>query len=53
MSFAVTADGGRFEWKGGGDNWTAIGLFAQPRNLLSNFRPRLCRVLQQSSPAAT
>ena len=37
MSFAVTADGGRFEWKGGGNNWieTAIGLFAQPRNLLS------------------
>src|ERR1700716_3961798 len=37
MSFAVTADGGRFEWKGGGSNWreTAEGLFAQPRNLLS------------------
>jgi predicted NAD/FAD-binding protein len=37
MSFAVTADGGRFEWKGGGENWwqTAAGLFAQPRNLLS------------------
>ena len=37
MSFAVTADSGRFEWKGGGDNWRqlAVGLFAQPRNLLS------------------
>jgi predicted NAD/FAD-binding protein len=37
MSFAVTADGGRFEWKGGGENWwqTVAGLFAQPRNLLS------------------
>jgi uncharacterized protein len=37
MSFSVTADGGRFEWKGGGDNWfeTAKGLFAQRRNLLS------------------
>lgn len=37
MSFAVTADAGRFEWKGGGDNWieTAFGLFAQPRNLFS------------------
>ncbi len=37
MSFAVTADAGRFEWKGGGANWgeTAVGLFAQPRNLLS------------------
>ena len=37
MSFAVTADTGRFEWKGGGHNWleTAMGLFAQRRNLLS------------------
>jgi len=37
MSFAVTADGGAFEWKGGGDNWieTAMGLFAQPTNLFS------------------
>lgn len=37
MSFAVTADTGRFEWKGGGTTWleTACGLFAQPRNLLS------------------
>ena len=37
MSFAVTADSGRFEWKGGGDNWgqTMAGLFAQPRNLFS------------------
>jgi len=37
MSFAVTADTGRFEWKGGGNNWfeTARGLFAQPSNLLS------------------
>lgn len=37
MSFAVTADAGRFEWKGGGNTWldTAKGLFAQPSNLLS------------------
>jgi len=37
MSFAVTADAGRFEWKGGGNGWreTARGLFAQPKNLLS------------------
>ena len=37
MSFAVTADTGRFEWKGGGNNWleSAMGLFAQPSNLLS------------------
>jgi uncharacterized protein len=38
MSFAVTADQGRFEWKGGGRTWldTARGLFAQPANLLSS-----------------
>ncbi len=37
MSFAVTTDSGRFEWKGGGNSWwqTAAGLFAQPRNLFS------------------
>ena len=37
MSFSVSADGGRFEWKGGGNNWwqTTAGLFAQPRNLIS------------------
>jgi predicted NAD/FAD-binding protein len=37
MTFAVTADAGRFEWKGGGNTWgdTAKGLFAQPQNLLS------------------
>src|ERR1700728_675621 len=37
MSFAVTADQGRFEWKGGGENWleTAQGLFAHRRNILS------------------
>jgi hypothetical protein len=45
MSFAVTADAGRFEWKGGGDNWwkTAAGLFAQPRNLLSLSYLRMLR----------
>src|SRR6202171_623343 len=45
MSFAVTADGGRFEWKGCGDNWreTAKGLFAQPRNLLSLSYLRMLR----------
>lgn len=38
MSFAVTADAGRFEWKGGGSTWweTTVGLFAQPRNLFSS-----------------
>jgi uncharacterized protein len=45
MSFAVTADSGRFEWKGGGDNWwqMAAGLFAQPRNLLSPSYLRMLR----------
>ncbi len=37
MDFAVTADNGRFEWKGCGTDWwtTAKGLFAQPTNLFS------------------
>lgn len=37
MGFSVSVDQGRFEWKGGGDNWrgTAAGLLAQPGNLLS------------------
>jgi uncharacterized protein len=45
MSFAVSADAGRFEWKGGGGNWreTAAGLFAQPRNLLSPSYLRMLR----------
>ena len=45
MSFAVTADAGRFEWKGGGNNWreTALGLFAQPSNLLSPSYLRMLR----------
>jgi predicted NAD/FAD-binding protein len=45
MSFAVTADAGRFEWKGCGGNWreTAGGLFAQPRNLLSPSYLRMLR----------
>ena len=45
MSFAVTTDAGRFEWKGGGSNWreTARGLFAQPRNLLSSSYLRMLR----------
>jgi predicted NAD/FAD-binding protein len=45
MSFAVSANNGRFEWKGGGDTWrdTARGLFAQPRNLLSPSYLRMLR----------
>ena len=45
MSFSVTADAGRFEWKGGGNNWreTARGLFAQPANLLSPSYLRMLR----------
>ena len=45
MTFAVTADAGRFEWKGGGNTWsdTARGLFAQRRNL---FSPSFLRMLR-------
>jgi predicted NAD/FAD-binding protein len=45
MSFSVSADQGRFEWKGGGRSWreTAAGLFAQPRNLLSPSYLRMLR----------
>jgi uncharacterized protein len=37
MSFALSTDNGRFEWKGGGENFAGMltGLFAQPSNLLS------------------
>jgi predicted NAD/FAD-binding protein len=37
MSFSVSADHGRFEWKGGGADWLAKadGVFAQRANLLS------------------
>jgi uncharacterized protein len=45
MSFAVSTDAGRFEWKGGGNNWreTAQGLFAQAGNLLSPSYLRMLR----------
>lgn len=37
MSFAMSADNGRFEWKGGGPTWTSLffGLFAQRKNVFS------------------
>jgi predicted NAD/FAD-binding protein len=37
MSFALSADNGRFEWKGGGTGLASMlnGVFAQPSNLLS------------------
>ncbi|OQW57139.1 MAG: NAD/FAD-binding protein [Proteobacteria bacterium SG_bin9] len=37
MSFAMSADNGRFEWKGGGPTWTGLffGLFAQRKNIVS------------------
>ncbi len=45
MDFAVTADNGRFEWKGCGTDWwtTAKGLFAQPKNLFSLSYLRMLR----------
>jgi predicted NAD/FAD-binding protein len=44
MSFALSADNGRFEWKGGGTGLASMlnGLFAQPSNLLS---PSFLRML--------
>lgn len=45
MSFSVSADGGRFEWVGGGGGpiATARGLFAQPSNLASPSYLRMLR----------
>jgi predicted NAD/FAD-binding protein len=45
MSFALSADSGRFEWKGGGENLVGMlsGLFAQPSNLLSPSYLRMLR----------
>jgi NAD(P)-binding Rossmann-like domain len=55
MSFAVTADGGKFEWKGGGDNWikTAIGLFAQPRTCFRNPTSGCCATSSPSTSRAS
>jgi uncharacterized protein len=46
MSFSVSVDAGRFEWRGGGGSayQTASGLFAQRRNLLS---PSYLRMLAE------
>ena len=46
MSFSVSADAGRFEWRGGGGSTfeKALGLFAQRRNLLS---PSYLRMLAE------
>jgi predicted NAD/FAD-binding protein len=46
MSFAMSADNGRFEWRGGGESFLQIasGLFAQPRNL---FSPSYFRMLAE------
>ena len=46
MSFSVSADDGRFEWRGGGGSayQTACGLFAQRRNL---FSPSYLRMLAE------
>lgn len=45
MSFSLSADNGRFEWKGGGTNLREMvrGLFAQPANLLSPSYLRMLR----------
>jgi uncharacterized protein len=45
MSFALSADNGCFEWKGGGGSLGGMlgGLFAQPSNLLSPSYLRMLR----------
>ncbi len=45
MSFALSAENGRFEWRGGGDTLAGMlgGLFAQPSNLLSPSYLRMLR----------
>jgi predicted NAD/FAD-binding protein len=54
MTFAVSADGGRFEWQGGGDDWlsTASGLFAQRRNLFSPSYLRMLRDILRFNTAS-
>lgn len=49
MSFALSADNGHFEWKGGGDNLASVfgGLFAQPSNLLSPSYLQMLRDIQR------
>jgi predicted NAD/FAD-binding protein len=49
MSFAVTADDGRFEWKGDSGNLLQVlgGLFVQPQNLLSPSFLRMLRDVQR------
>ncbi|MGO9357937.1 MAG: NAD(P)/FAD-dependent oxidoreductase [Xanthobacteraceae bacterium] len=54
MSFSVSADGGRFEWMGGGSDavTTARGLFAQPANLLSPSYLRMLREIPAFNSAS-
>jgi len=44
MSFAVTADAGRFEWKGGGGNWR------ETRKACSRSREPAVAVLSMDAP---
>ncbi|MEY9179937.1 putative NAD/FAD-binding protein [Bradyrhizobium sp. USDA 313] len=55
MSFAMSADHGRFEWRGGGETFlqTVCGLFAQPRNLSSpSYLRMLAEVLRFNRQSA-
>lgn len=55
MSFSLSADSGRFEWKGGGDNFlgTLQGLFAQRANLLSPSYMRMLLDILKFNEAST
>jgi predicted NAD/FAD-binding protein len=50
MSFAVTADGGRFEWKGGGSSWRESRKVCL-RNRETSCRRRICGCSATSSPS--
>ena len=55
MSFAMSADHGRFEWRGGGETFlqTVRGLFAQPSNLGSpSYFRMLAEVLRFNMQSA-
>ena len=50
MSFAVTSDAGRFEWKGGGNSWFETAQ-ACSRNPATCFRRPSCGCCATSSPS--
>ena len=53
MSFAVTADTGRFEWKGGGNNWFETATRTCSRNRATCCRPPISGCCATSSPSTS